>query len=299
MKNKYPLGKVNDNNKYFLKPDLDGKSHSLEELQNILLEIVLEIDRICRKNNIGYALAFGSTLGIINYGGIIPWDDDIDIAIDYFDIPRFIKALDSDLSPKYYYQCYEKDKKYNVLIPTFKIRKRNTYIKDSNYLHLPNKCEGNGVFIDVVAFMGVPKDIKKHKKLLSFAKKRMPLYVFFDSYLHIPMYKMKKKIKDFENKVAYKYKDSKYVAQTVIIPFQDWGNEVDHLSYPYDVIYPFKEYDFMGHKLFSFNNIEEFCRLKFGDRGFIKEEDGRWVDKYPLKRRNPKHIKEYSLNRDK
>ena len=57
------------------------------------MKLILELDRICRKNNIGYALCFGSALGLYNYGGFIPWDDDMDVAIDYFDVPRLVEAL--------------------------------------------------------------------------------------------------------------------------------------------------------------------------------------------------------------
>lgn len=40
-----------------------------------------EMNRVCRKNNIPYALHAGDALGVINYKGFIPWDDDIDLAI--------------------------------------------------------------------------------------------------------------------------------------------------------------------------------------------------------------------------
>ena len=84
---------------------------------------MVEIDRICRKNNIPYALAFGSALGLYNYQGFIPWDDDADIAIDYFDIPRLAAAFKKDLSDEFEFTCYEADERCNVLIPTFKVKK--------------------------------------------------------------------------------------------------------------------------------------------------------------------------------
>ena len=72
---------VIDHEKYILGKDKNGQTHYVSEVQDIVFPIVLEIDRICRKNNIPYALCFGSALGIYNYGGFLPWDDDADIVL--------------------------------------------------------------------------------------------------------------------------------------------------------------------------------------------------------------------------
>ena len=289
--------KVIDNNPYSLGKDVYGVKHDVRDIHPILMKIILEFDRVCRKNNIPYALSFGSALGVYNYEGFVPWDDDIDVAINYFDTDRLVEALKKDLGDEFSFDCYEVNKKYNVLIPNFKIRYKNSYIKEKNTLTLPNRCKnGDGIFIDVVSFMGIPEDEKEHIKLLKYAKRRMPLYIFLDAFLRIHPFGMKRKLKKFEYECAEKYKDSDLVSQSVIIPFQDWGDEKDKLAYPKDVIYPFREYDFNGHKLYSFNNVEEFCRLCYGEKSLRKLVDGKWVDPYPVKKRNPKHNTTFNLN---
>ena len=281
--------------------DIYGRECNMHELHEIILKIILEIDRICRKNNIDYALAFGSTLGIYNYKGFFPWDDDADIAIKYEDISRFIEAIKKDLSPEFALDCYEEDNKYNVLIPTMKIRYVDSYIKEFNSFNLPNKCEnGDGVFVDVVALMNVPNSIKEHKKLLRYAKNIVPLYWFLDSLLRINPKGLKKKIKNYENKVFDKYHDkTDYISQTVIIPWQDYKMENDSLKWKKDIIYPFKEYEFEGHKLYSFNDIEAFIDTWFKAKAKREFINGKWCDPYPQNKRKMEHIKEFLLTKKK
>lgn len=237
------------------------------QIHDIVFKIVLEIDRICRKNDIHYALAFGSALGLVHYKNFIPWDDDADIAIDYFDLPRFIKALQTDLSDDFCFDCYEVDNRYNVLIPTIKVRYKRSNIVEKTNVFLPNRCHnGNGIFVDVVTFMGVPENNKEHKKLLRKSKIKMPFMCILDAIFHINPKRDKAKLKEFEKEVANKYKDSSRVSQTIIIPFQDHPKKmVKEISFSREIIYPFREYEFRNHKLYSFNKVEEFALLRYGE----------------------------------
>ena len=280
--------------------DTNGKLVTIKDVQDVVFKIILEIDRVCRKNDIKYALAYGSTLGLYNYHDFIPWDDDMDIAVDYFDIPRLIEAFQKDLGDEYTFDSYETDKRYNTLICTMKVRLKETYIKEANWLTLPNRCKnGNGLFVDVVAFMGVPEDYNEHMRLIKYSKRRMIPYVTLDGFLRIHPYRMKRKLKALEKETAEKYRDSNRVSQTVIIPFQDWGEDKDKISFPRDVIYPFREYDMRGTKLYSFNNIKEFCRLCYGEKSLRKFDGEKWYDPYPEKKRHAHHVNKINLGKYK
>lgn len=281
-----------DNNRYIL-----GYNDAKEEVDNfqvhdVIKKIIFEIDRISRKHKINYALSFGSALGLYNYGGFIPWDDDGDIIIDYFDYSRFVNALKEDLSDEFTFDTELVNPRYNPLIPHIKVRYKNSYIKEKTRFTLPDHTKERGLFVDICLFMGVPQNKKEHQKLISYSKRYMPLYVFLDAFLHINPKNIRKKLRKFEEKCAKTYQESPYVSQTVIIPFQEHPKKfVEHLSFPREVIYPFKEYDFFGRKIFSFNNLREFCRLRYGEKAIkIIDSNGEVHDPFLNKNKKSGHV---------
>ena len=282
-----------DNHEYILAKDQNKHDVKNTVIHDIVFKIILEIDRICRKNKINYALAFGSALGLYKYGDFIPWDDDADIVIDYFDYPRFIEALKKDLGEDFTFDSSLTNSRYNPLIPAVKVRDKHTHIYEANRFTLPDHTKERGLFVDVCLFMGVPSDKKEHQKLIKYSKNRMVRYVIGDAICHFKMNGLRNRLYNFEKSVAEKYRSSDYVSQTVIIPFQDHPRKMVHsLSFPKEVIYPFKEYDFRGHKLYSFNNIEEFCRLRYGEPAIKKKNDaGELIDTYSPKKKKSGHIR--------
>ena len=60
------------------------------ELQKKMLELLAELDGLLRANNIEYMLYCGSQLGADRHGGMIPWDDDVDIMMSLDNYDKFI-----------------------------------------------------------------------------------------------------------------------------------------------------------------------------------------------------------------
>ena len=68
---------------------------SLEKQKLLMLEILLDFDKVCRNNGIRYSLAYGTLLGAVRHQGFIPWDDDIDVIVFRADYEKLIQILNS------------------------------------------------------------------------------------------------------------------------------------------------------------------------------------------------------------
>ena len=280
--------------KYVIGNDYEGNEVTVRELQLELLTIMDEIHRICVKNEIPYALHAGSALGVLNYKGFIPWDDDIDVIVPREYWKKFVDALKSDLKNDFYFQCFETDKKYNVLIPEMKIRKKNTRIEEVNFL-LKNRCKGDGIFIDISTYDTVSENKFIDELNRTFIKICMPFLVLLDN-LRIPHSLFKRFIRWFSYSYSKRNKNSNVVSQTIAIP---WEKFLKEPIFNKEDIYPFKLYEFEGRKYYSYNNIMNVMKKWHGPNCYNKNPDQEWVETLPVEKRKPKHAKYLNLKSDK
>ena len=126
--------------------------HELRKLQLNLLEMLLEIDRICRKYGIRYSLDGGTLLGAVRHKGFIPWDDDIDIVMHRKEYVKFFKACRRELDrSRFFLQEYRTDPQYRWGYA--KLRRLNTEYVRLGQEHLTNRT---GIFVDVFVVDNVP-----------------------------------------------------------------------------------------------------------------------------------------------
>lgn len=69
----------------------------MEKVHEANLKILKEIDRICRKYKIKYALDAGTLIGAVRHKGFIPWDDDADVVFTRGQYEAFYKVVKREL----------------------------------------------------------------------------------------------------------------------------------------------------------------------------------------------------------
>lgn len=112
--------------------------------QLVMLDMLSEIDRICKKYDISYMLYAGTLLGAVRYDGFIPWDDDLDVIMLRPEYDRFMEIAPQELQKEYFLQ-----REFSEHWPMFfsKLRKNNTtcierYIPKDSLMH-------QGIYVDI------------------------------------------------------------------------------------------------------------------------------------------------------
>ncbi len=95
----------------------------LREIQSIQLDILEELDRVCKQNGLNYYLACGTCIGAVRHRGFIPWDDDIDVYMYVDDIKKLI-SCQAQFTDRYFVQCKRTDKNFES--PIVRLRDSNT-----------------------------------------------------------------------------------------------------------------------------------------------------------------------------
>lgn len=136
----------------------------LRQLQMIELEILLEVDRICKKHDIKYSLAAGTLLGAVRHKGFIPWDDDLDLIMLRKEYDRFCKVCEEELdNNKFYLQTHQNTPGYRWGYA--KMRRHGTEYIRKGQEHLQY---ASGVSIDIFPLDSVP-DSRIFKPVYHFA----------------------------------------------------------------------------------------------------------------------------------
>lgn len=126
----------------------------LRGLHEVLLELLVEFDRICRKNAIKYSIDGGTLLGAIRHDGFIPWDDDADVIMTRPEYEKFKKVYKRELNQeKFYFQAIECTHGYRWGYA--KLRKQGTQCVRLNQSHMPYK---QGVYLDIFVCDNVPEN---------------------------------------------------------------------------------------------------------------------------------------------
>lgn len=129
----------------------------LRRQQERMLELLCEIDRICKKHGIRYWLSSGTLIGAVRHGGFIPWDDDLDIEMMREDYDRLMDILPTELPSTMALQNHRTDHTYFFFYA--KVRDRRSLLSEGN--NYDRMWKEQGIYIDIFPLEYQPISIHK------------------------------------------------------------------------------------------------------------------------------------------
>ncbi len=133
---------------------LQLNEQQLKQTHEIQVELLDQVDRICRKHDIKYMICGGTLIGAVRHKGFIPWDDDVDVRMERKEYERFCKVCQQELDgDKFFFQTHKTDKNY----PWYFGKLRYNY---SRYVRVgqDHLNMNDGIFLDIFPTDGIPNN---------------------------------------------------------------------------------------------------------------------------------------------
>lgn len=250
----------------------------LRQVQKVQLEMIREVDRICKKCGIRYTMVGGTMLGAIRHRGYIPWDDDADIGFLREEYEKFRAACETELNQeKFYFQDYRNTPGYRWGYG--KLRRKNSLFIRLNQEEAPYE---QGIFIDIMPFDYVPQEYlqKRIHKLQCFCYRK----IFWSA---IGKDTAKRKWERFLYRLLYRIPEKKvYASFGRFISKSDktTTDKVRILTFPtpkgvygYEVKWylELSEYPFEDLRLPGAADYDGYLGVKYGDYRILPEQDKR------------------------
>ncbi|NTM34144.1 LicD family protein [Enterococcus faecium] len=252
------------------------KKLTMIEVQQRAVNILMYIDKICRKNELKYTIFYGSLIGVERHKGFIPWDDDIDIVMPRPDYNKLIDLLKTD--ENYTLLAFETRTHYRY--PFAKLIDPNTIAKTKQYFG--GEDPGLGVFVDIFPIDGIPDTEKEREKLREITEQyRLNLMDTFKWCYARSFYFSKALIKlimryPYHRKLLKEGNDrywrDKYQEMAKSIPFGETKTcgymEWIHINwgvFPTEWFHEFEDVEFEGHKVMAIKDRKKFLKLRYGN----------------------------------
>jgi lipopolysaccharide cholinephosphotransferase len=153
-----------------------------KELWAVQLDLLNELDQVCRKNNLRYIIDFGTLLGAVRHKGFIPWDLDVDVSMPREDYEQLKKIADAEFKEPYFFQNFDTDK--SIDLPITRLRR-----SDTTFFHLGSVMfrfkYNQGIFLDIFPHDHLPSN--DPKEIASISEKSKQLLHRAETAARIPL----------------------------------------------------------------------------------------------------------------
>jgi len=262
------------------------KKLTMPEVQKKAVDILVYIDKICRKNNLKYSIFYGSLIGVERHKGFIPWDDDIDIVMTRSDYNTLMHILKEDT--KYTLLSFETRAHYRY--PFAKLVDSNTVAKSKQYFG--GEDPDLGVFVDIFPIDGIPETINERLELrkitegyrlnlmdtlgLCYARSFNLIKAIGKLFLRYPYHH--KLLKEGDD--GYWREKYQEIAQSIRFGETSKCGYIEwiHMNwgvFPTDWFLEYEDVEFEGHTVMAIKNRKDFLHLRYEDYMTMPPENER------------------------
>ena len=262
-------------------------------LQEVSLTIYKRYKEICEKYGLRYFGIGGTCIGAIRHGGFIPWDDDLDVAMPYSDMLRFIEVSKTEFGEEYeLYNPIENMKQPYIFI---KMCKKNTTCIHEYVCHSPE--DYFGIFIDIFPIFGMPKESMAQIRV----QRMHDMYLRLNFITHGSFSNQHTILGKLAWLMLYPFKERminsfywtrKIIGEFSVYPFEN----SDKILFAWRLMRK-KEGDYYN-SVFEYDDFKTYIEMKFEDTmmrvpvgydRYLTEDFGDYMTMPPIEKRVPAH----------
>lgn len=236
----------------------------MNTIQSHSLAVLIELDKFCKEYKVEYCLAWGTLLGAIRHNGFIPWDDDIDIAMDEENWEKFKRLAKNNKLPSH---LRFEDSYTNPSCAVPKVR-------DLRFLDVVDSNGEMGYFVDIFPFRRYSEYEKRIIKLCCLGstlrkyRKKIKNPVFRGCYTILML--VPHELSSLCKKIVFPMLEKKsleatgpYLDKFLFLTPKEW--------FKYDDFYPYVNKEFEGYKFPVPHNWDAILKARYGD--YMTPED--------------------------